>query len=334
MDERYSSFSNCEYCEKLKTSQVDSSQSFGKHIRTINDDVRLAKDTMDRAQREMETNPLSEEASNHASLATVNFWKTVRVEEAAMRQKSRIRWLKLGDQNTSFFHRSVRSRQSSNTLRSVIDPDGNLLTNHDQVTQVVVNYFKDSLGSQNISYIELSTIIEEIVQFRWTEECCQTLQAPIGREEVRRVLFSMDSGKAPGPDGYSIGFFKGAWMVVGEDFCDAVLHFFEINYFFQGVNTTCITLISKRNGADRLEDFRPMSCCNVICKCISRILADRLRVWLPSFVSGNQSAFIPWRSIIDNFLLCQELVGGYHLHRGKPRCTMKVDLQKAYDYVN
>ena len=88
-----------------------------------------------------------------------------------MRQKSRIRWLKLGNKNTAFFYRSVRSRQSSNALKSVIDPDGNRLTNHDQVTQVVVNYFKDSLGSQNISYRELSTCIEEIVQFRWTEEC-------------------------------------------------------------------------------------------------------------------------------------------------------------------
>ena len=43
--------------------------------------------------------------------------------------------------------------------------------------------------------------------------------------------------------------------MVGEDFCDAILHFFETNYFPQGVNTTAITLIPKRNGADRLEDF-------------------------------------------------------------------------------
>ncbi|XP_031744694.1 uncharacterized protein LOC116405127 [Cucumis sativus] len=192
-----------------------------------------------------------------------------------MRQKSQIRWLKLDDQNTAFFHRYVRSRQSSNALRSVIDPDGNWLTNHDQVTQVVVNYFKDSLGSQNISYRELSTCIEEIVQFRWTEECCQALQSPIGRKEVRRVLFSMDGGKAPGRDGYSVGFFKGAWTVVGEGFCDVVLHFFETNYFPQGVNTTAITLIGE-----------------------------------------------------------SELVRAYHLHRGKPRSTMKVDLQKAYDSVN
>ncbi|KAL0549095.1 hypothetical protein IC582_013575 [Cucumis melo] len=80
--------------------------------------------------------------------------------------------------------------------------------------------------------------------------------------------------------------------------------------------------------------FRSISCCNVIYKCISKILADRLRVWLPSFISGNQSAFISGRSIIDNILLCQELVGGYHLYSGKPQCTLKVDLQKAYDSVN
>ena len=58
---------------------------FGKHIWTISEDVRLAKDTMNRAQREMETNPLSEEVSNHASLTTVNFWKAVKVEEVANR---------------------------------------------------------------------------------------------------------------------------------------------------------------------------------------------------------------------------------------------------------
>ncbi|KAA0062333.1 putative reverse transcriptase [Cucumis melo var. makuwa] len=35
----------------------------------------------------------------------------------------------------------------------------------------------------------------------------------------------------------------------------------------------------------------------------------RLRVWLPSFINSNQSAFIPGRSIIENILLCQELFG-------------------------
>ncbi|KAA0063934.1 uncharacterized protein E6C27_scaffold616G00740 [Cucumis melo var. makuwa] len=160
----------------------------------------------------------------------------------------------------------------------------------------VVNYFRNSLGSHEIGYRELSPVIDDIVQFRWSEECFQALQIPISQEEVRRVLFSMDSGKAPGPDGFSVGFFKGVWSVVGEDFCDAVLHFFETCYLPIGVNATAITLIPKRRGAERMEEFRPISCFNVIYKCISKILADRLRVWLPSFISRNQSAFISGRT--------------------------------------
>ena len=129
----------------------------------------------------------------------------------------------------------------------------------------------------------------------------------------------MDSGKAPGPDGFSVGFFKGAWSMVGEDFCDAVCIFFQTCYLQLGVNATTITLIPKLRGAERMEEFRPISCCNVICKCIYKILADRL-VWLPS-ISGNQSTFIPRRSIIDNILLCQELVRDYHLNASKPCYT-------------
>ena len=60
----------------------------------------------------------------------------------------------------------MQSHQCSNALHSLVDLDGTQLTNHDKVTQVVVNYFKNSLRSQNIGYRELSPDIENIVQFR------------------------------------------------------------------------------------------------------------------------------------------------------------------------
>ena len=83
-----------------------------------------------------------------------------------------------------------------------------------------------------------------------------------------------------------------------------------------------------------MSDFRPISCCFVFYKCISKILVGRIRNFLGTIVSENQSAFIPGRSIVDNILLSQELVRGYHLNRGFPRCALKVDIQKAYDTVN
>nr|GEX01907.1 hypothetical protein [Tanacetum cinerariifolium] len=50
-------------------------------------------------------------------------------------------------------------------------------------------------------------------------------------------------------------------------------------------------------------------------------------------VSDIQSAFVPGRHISDNILITQELMHNYHLDRGLPRCTFKVDIQKAYDTV-
>lgn len=37
---------------------------------------------------------------------------------------------------------------------------------------------------------------------------------------------------------------------------------------------------------------------------------------------------------MDNELLMQELVRGYHRDLGPPRCAIKLDLMKAYDSVD
>ncbi|KAK4384703.1 hypothetical protein Sango_3034300 [Sesamum angolense] len=47
--------------------------------------------------------------------------------------------------------------------------------------------------------------------------------------------------------------------------------------------------------------------------------------------SANE--FVPGRRIYDNILLAQELLTGYNHAKLPPRCTIKVDLKKAYDSV-
>jgi hypothetical protein len=83
-----------------------------------------------------------------------------------------------------------------------------------------------------------------------------------------------------------------------------------------------------------MGDFRPISCCNLIYKCITKLLANRLVPCLEAIISPNQTAFIPSRSIAENVLLAQEVLKDYHKNEGKARCTIKVDLMKAYDSVN
>ncbi|XP_074301305.1 uncharacterized protein LOC141632681 [Silene latifolia] len=40
--------------------------------------------------------------------------------------------------------------------------------------------------------------------------------------EIQKAVFSIDSESSPGIDGFSFGFFKSAWPLIGSDFCSAV----------------------------------------------------------------------------------------------------------------
>ena len=83
-----------------------------------------------------------------------------------------------------------------------------------------------------------------------------------------------------------------------------------------------------------MGDFRPISCCNTIYKCISRIISKKLQAILPDHVDKAQSAFIKGRKISDNVLLPQDILRDYHKPGGYPRIAAKVDLVKAYDNVS
>ncbi|GKF32427.1 putative reverse transcriptase domain, reverse transcriptase zinc-binding domain protein, partial [Tanacetum coccineum] len=147
-------------------------------------------------------------------------------------------------------------------------------------------------------------------------------------------MFSMSNDKSPGPDGFTAAFFKETWDIVASDVVKAVQEFFVNGNLLKELNHTIIALIPKVISPTRINDYHPISCCNVLFKCISKIISNRIKGSLNALISPNQSAFVPGRRISDNILLTQELMHNYHLDHGSPRCAFKVDIQKAYDTVD
>lgn len=72
--------------------------------------VWVAKANMDRAQSHLGVAPLDVDIAREVARATKAFWEVARCEETFLQQKSWVRWLELGDQNSAFFHRSVHFR--------------------------------------------------------------------------------------------------------------------------------------------------------------------------------------------------------------------------------
>lgn len=117
------------------------------------------------------------------------------------------------------------------------------------------------------------------------------------------------------------------------EFVVAVKSFFEKGFLPKGVNSTILALIPKKLEAREMKDYRPISCCNVLYKTISKIIANRLKMVLPQFIAGNQSAFVKDRLLIENLLLATEIVKDYHKESISERCAIKIDISKAFDSV-
>lgn len=100
------------------------------------------------------------------------------------------------------------------------------------------------------------------------------LIAPVTNDEVFQALKGINDLKAPGYDGYNALLFKRAWPVVGEDITKAVLKFFSLGCMHEPVNCTTITLIPKVKNPTRVSEFRPISCCIILYKLISKILTQ------------------------------------------------------------
>ena len=119
----------------------------------------------------------------------------------------------------------------------------------------------------------------------------------------------MNPNKAPGPDGFNSFFFKRCWPIVGKDILAGVHSFFTSGKLLGEVNSTFIALVPKVANPTKVSDFRPISCCNTLLyKCITKLIANRIKHALPSLISPGQSAFIQGRSLSDNIILAQELM--------------------------
>lgn len=256
------------------------------------------------------------------------------LEEDFLKQRSKLHWLDIGDQNNKNFHNAIKTRQAQNTLREIKCLDGRMATSHSDIKLEAERHFSSFLNHvpesfQGASVAELKCLLD----FECNAEDCAGLEAEVTAEEIKQVLFSMPSNKSPGPDGYPSEFFKVTWPVLGQDFTVAVQSVFKFAFLPKGVNSTILALIPKKTDASEIKDYRPIACCNVLYKVVSKILANRLKGLLPRIITENQSAFIQGRLLMENVLLASELVKDYHKDAVSPRCMMKIDISKAFDSV-
>ncbi|XP_074271638.1 uncharacterized protein LOC141595569 [Silene latifolia] len=252
-------------------------------------------------------------------------------EEIFWKQRSRAMWLKEGDRNTKYFHRKASQRKQRNHIEKLADDDGRVHKGFDAISGVARGYFSNLFESGQPRDFEH---LLDVVEGRVTDRMNNFLRGEYSVEEVELALNRMHPLKAPGPDGMNGLFFQTYWHIVGKAVVRTVLGILRGAPIPDDINKTYIVLIPKKKGPDKMTEFRPISLCNVIYKLVSKVLANRLKLFLGDIVSENQSAFTPGRLITDNILVAFELF--HHMKNSRNKnghMAIKLDMSKAYDLV-
>ena len=128
--------------------------------------------------------------------------------------------------------------------------EGEIIEDEQAVHQEAIRYFKNVLRrAQRVRRRQIH------MRRTLTSEQCTEMCREITVEEIKAAMFSINSMKAPGPDGYSASFFKNNWKVVGSEVTEAIMSFFAKGKLLKAWNSTVVSLIPKIDVPCTMKDF-------------------------------------------------------------------------------
>jgi hypothetical protein len=194
-------------------------------------------------------------------------------EEILWRHKSQVQWLKEGEKNYKFFHRSMIHRRFINCITKLEDDQGNTLLTHQEITNEMTDFYKDLLSEPLVDHTLAIERVTQNIPALISLEQNTTLMRPITQAKVDQAIQDLPKGKAPGLDGFTTYFFHYCWPIPREEVWQLVEESHNSGKVLPVLNASFLTLIPKEERVMNPKNFRPIALCNVIYKIISKVTA-------------------------------------------------------------
>ena len=159
------------------------------------------------------------------------------------------------------------------------------------------------------------------------------LEKPLDIQELETAITNMQTGKTPGPDGFTVEFYKKFSLQLTPLLRNMFNDSFERAGLPQSLTEALITVLLKP-GKDAKEcaSYRPISLLNVDVKILSKVLAERINKIISDIISTDQTGFVRGRY---SFVNIRKLLNVVHSPSpcDLPEVVVSLDAEKAFDRV-
>ena len=124
------------------------------------------------------------------------------------------KWVCEGDANTQFFHLVANGRRRKKTI-TMLESEGVTITDQNEIREAIYTYYRKLFGVQPETKVTLG-------DGAWTEHGKldshdnASLLKPITEEELKETIFGMKEDTVPGPDGFTVTFYKRFWHIINR----------------------------------------------------------------------------------------------------------------------
>ncbi|XP_026416316.1 uncharacterized protein LOC113311703 [Papaver somniferum] len=297
----------------------------------VNAQLKQAQLKIEVASRNSDEDPFDTSKQNVMKDVLVAVQEVRMQHHIMLKQKSRNKWILEGSSNTSYFHSTINTRRSANTISELVADDGSLINEPDQLRDHVVSYYENKFTGDYLAIDEHSF---EYEHDSISLEESQMLDSIPSMEEIKAVVFDLGADSAPGPDGFSGCFYRHCWDLSHQYLAKDIIFCWNNKSVPNGANSSLIILLAKVRGADSLRKYRPIGLSDIFFKIFTKILAARLVKVLHNLVSEKKMTFMKGRNIHENISLASEMVNELHIKRKDGNLGLKLDISQDFDTGN
>lgn len=208
--------------------------------------------------------------------------------------KIKCKQFEMGDKPERLLSRQLRGIQASRAILQIKSGSGELLTNPKEINTRFLEFYKCLFTSKtNVPISDITDFFNTFDIPSLSEAAREDLDKEFTLVEVLEAIKCLPNGKASGPDGFCIEFYKAHSDIIAPLVLRMINHSFENKRLPQSLYEANICLLLKKDRDDTdPSSYRPLSLLNCDQKIVAKMLAIRLSKHLTLLIHHDQTGFI------------------------------------------